>query len=142
MLFSRTLRWTSVQWKLEVWLNQLPMLMKSIARNTVISSSRTSANILSMTGSKESVVFSVSPLIATLTLAGINFTNIIWVIFLFKSILYSFPQIAVGFLTFWQENIISKVACKTLVKLTTGRWPDLKLLPSRTVLIHLKILVM
>ncbi len=51
-------------------------------------------------------------------LLGVNFINILWARFLYKSKLRSFSLITLGFEIFWHQNIGKKCACKMLMKLT------------------------
>jgi len=56
---------------------------------------------------------------------GANFPNILRAAFLHECVLRSFSFYRFGFVIFWQKNIVKKVACKMLVKLTQGRWIQL-----------------
>ncbi len=54
--------------------------------------------------------------------AGFNFTNILQAAFLDKSVLRSFSLLTVWLCNLWHVEIVTKVACKMLVKLTIGDW--------------------
>ena len=51
---------------------------------------------------------------------GVNFTYILWLAFLYKSVLHSFSLITVRLCNFCRKNIFPKAAYKMLMKLTAS----------------------
>ena len=52
--------------------------------------------------------------------AGVNFINILWAPFSFKSVLRKFSEFTIWVVISWQKKISAKAAGKMLVKLTAG----------------------
>ena len=57
--------------------------------------------------------------------ACVNFTNIVWPAFLYKSVFAAFLSLQFGFVFFRQKEISAQAAQKMLVKLTKGGGEDL-----------------